>query len=898
MISWLRNLGLLLPLLMPGLAFADPAPFDLAGPRLEVKVTHAGKTLPISEVPNLSVGDRLSVRANLPPGQSAHYLLVVVFLRGSTNPPPENWFFSSETWNDKDGDGLKVAIPNEAQQVLIFLAPETGGDFRTLVNTIRGLPGAFVRASQDLNQAILDRSRLNVYLAAIRRIEQADPEDLRAASALLARSLSIRIDPDCLEKMPELQAPCLMQGQNTLVLDDGHSTSMIEALTSGAAVDLALQLSDTPRADYGYYSPYVSSIIDIARIMGALHSARYQYIPALATEQIDYLSLELNTPPSFHNPKSVIVIALPAVEPVLLPPLHPVNPKEVYCAERTKLVLPVDGAPLVFSTDYAHDMFLRLKGKNGKFVDLPVKADAEKGGYVANTAGLSPTSFGDILVGSLHGYWGFEAYNGPEFRLENAHPQHWRLVDDDDQQSLIVGRDDVAHIETENTACVDSILLQKPTGETSKADWKPTGPNQVSVTVPLKKAKPGHLKLLVKQYGSKEPDAIPIQAFAQAGHLNSFTLHAGDPTGVLKGSRLDEVKELDLGAVRFTPGTLSSSRGNDELCLVTSDLQGDGMLKAGQAVTAKVLLTDGRILNLETTVEAPRPRVALIAKSIQPPPPSASSSKIQLANQDELPQDAQLTFSIHAEVPSAFMGDEKIEVAAIQGAFLTTLSLAKGLILEDSQVGVATLDTAKAFGPSASGPIHFRVIENGVASDWQPLVTLVRLPSFSDLKCPAAHDEPCKLTGSNLFLLDSVSNDSHFDHPVQVPEGFPGYVLSVPHPAAGVLYVKLHDDPSVINPISFPSESLRVHPSAAPVNSMKSTPQNPGLPAIGTPSSSPAGAQQETAPAPAPSPSLPPSRTSGLRVQPARASHHIAAAAGPFGFRMVLSAVFGKGERT
>ena len=43
---------------------------------------------------------------------------MVVFLRGSTNPPPENWFFSSETWNDRDDDGLKIAIPNEAQQVL------------------------------------------------------------------------------------------------------------------------------------------------------------------------------------------------------------------------------------------------------------------------------------------------------------------------------------------------------------------------------------------------------------------------------------------------------------------------------------------------------------------------------------------------------------------------------------------------------------------------------------------------------------------------------------------------------------------------------------------------------------------------------------------------------------
>ena len=75
-------------------AWADPAPFDLTGPKLEVRVTRAGKTLPISEVPNLAAGDQVWIKADLPKGQAAHYLMVAAFLRGSTNPPPENWFFS------------------------------------------------------------------------------------------------------------------------------------------------------------------------------------------------------------------------------------------------------------------------------------------------------------------------------------------------------------------------------------------------------------------------------------------------------------------------------------------------------------------------------------------------------------------------------------------------------------------------------------------------------------------------------------------------------------------------------------------------------------------------------------------------------------------------------------
>jgi hypothetical protein len=831
MAFWLRVFRLALLLAVPGLALADPAPFDLAGPKLEVKVIHAGKTLPISEVPNLSVGDQVSIKADLPPGQSVHYLLVATFLRGATNPPPEDWFFSSETWSSKGSGGLKITVPKNAQQVLIFLAPETGGDFKTLVGAVRGRPGAFVRASQDLNQATLDRSRLKVYLAAIQTISQTDFDHLKTASPLLARSLSIKFDSDCLQKIPELQAPCLMQGRDALILNDGHSTSIVQALTSGPTSDLAFALSSTRQADFGYSSPYIASAMDIARIMESFRTAQYQYIPALATEQGDQLSLELNSIPSFQNPKSVLVVALPAVEAPLMPPLHPVEPKEVYCAERTELVLPAEGAPLVFSTGYAHDMVLRLKGKNGKFVDLPVKADAEKGGFVANTAGLSPTNFGDALDGSLHGFWGFEPYNGPEFKLENTRPQHWQLVEDD-QQSLIAGHDDLVHIETENAACVDSILLQKPTGETVKADWKSTGPNQVAVTLPLKKVKPGALKLLVKEYGSKDPDTVPLQAFAQASHLDSFTLYAGDSSGVLKGSHLEDVKELTLNGVRFKPEPLPSTENVDELSLITSDVKAANALKEGEAFTAKVVLNYGRILNLETTVASPRPKITLIGKSAQPLASSAANN-LQLGDQDELPQNEPLTFSIHAQAPAAFSGDEKVEVGTIHGAYLTTLTLTSGLILEDSQVAVATLDTGKAFAASAWGPLRFRVIENGVPGDWQPLATLVRLPVFGDIRCPDSSDQPCRLSGSRLFLVDSVSNDPQFTHPTQVPAGFPGYFLLVPRPSDGQLYVKLHDDPSVVNSITFPAEALQPPPIATPAASSMPAAQTPNSLATG-----------------------------------------------------------------
>jgi hypothetical protein len=171
--------------------------------------------------------------------------------------------------------------------------------------------------------------------------------------------------------------------------------------------------------------------------------------------------------------------------------------------------------------------------------------------------------------------------------------------------------------------------------------------------------------------------------------------------------------------------------------------------------------------------------------------------------------------------------------------------LTSGLTLEDSQVALATLDTAKAFASSASGPLRFRVIEKGVAGDWLPLAMLVRLPAVGNLKCPDAYDQPCKLTGSKLFLVNSVSSDPQFTHPVQVPEGFPGYVLPVPRPTTGQLYIKLHDDPSVVNSMAFPAEAVAV-PAAAPKPAVQAPPAASAQP---LPSST-ATAEKETTAAP------------------------------------------------
>ena len=142
----------------------------------------------------------------------------------------------------------------------------------------------------------------------------------------------------------------------------------------------------------------------------------------------------------------------------------------------------------------------------------------------------------------------------------------------------------------------------------------------------------------------------------------------------------------------------------------------------------------------------------------------------------------------------------KIEVSSDDESFSATLSRDNaGLVFADPLVAVAKLDPATAFGSSAFGALKFRVATASATSDWQPLAILVRLPVLTDLACPSDPDLACKLSGGNLFLVDSVASTAQFDHPVQVPDGFPGDALPVPPPDGGRLYVKLRDDPKVIN---------------------------------------------------------------------------------------------------
>ncbi|MHB8217152.1 MAG: hypothetical protein ACYDDS_13845 [Candidatus Sulfotelmatobacter sp.] len=782
----------------PSLLWADAAAFDLVGPKVEVRVQREGHTLPIAEVPSLQAGDRLWVHPDLPETQSVHYVMVVAFLRGATNPPPDSWFTRVDSWSKPVRDeGIFITVPEGAEEAIIFLAPETGGAFSSLRSAVRGKPGAFVRAAQDLDQASLDRQRLEKYLDSVRESSTSDPEQMKAHATLLARSLNMRLEQQCFDKPTAQQVPCLTQNTDQLVLDDAHSQSLVTTLTTGSPTDLLAQVSATPTARGGYYSAYVGAVVDVVRILGSAHTAQYQYIPALSLPKQDDLNLRLNSPPSFRNPKSVIVIALPLVSTAANPPLHPIDAAQAFCADTPSLVLPVDGAPLVFATELAHNFVLHVETKSGPGVDLPAVPDAGRGGFVIDTKAMQAVELEGEVSAILRGTWGFRAFEGPRFRLRSSTSGHW-IVASKDASALIVGREDTLHLQSADACCVSAVSLRDEKGKITEATWKIARPEELEVKVPLQTAVAGAVTVVIHKLGSRQPDEIPLHTYSEAGRLDAFNIHAGDTEGVLKGTRLDQVTALEAGGLHFIPQGLSRANQQDELKLLCQDAAAT-KFQEGDSIVAHVALKDGRSLDLKSEVETPRPRVIVLSKSVQPDP-AAAPSRLRLENQEELPQDARLNFFLKTQVPENFPHSEKIEIATADESFRVLLSEKDGnLTPQDSKTIFAVLDPMKLLGPSAFGPLKFRPIAaDGIDGDWQPLVTLVRIPVLEGVRCTRGDEKQCTLSGDKLFLIDAVSSDPGFANSVTVPDGFVEAELRIPSPKGTTLYLKLRDDPSTV----------------------------------------------------------------------------------------------------
>lgn len=116
------------------------------------------------------------------------------------------------------------------------------------------------------------------------------------------------------------------------------------------------------------------------------------------------------------------------------------------------------------------------------------------------------------------------------------------------------------------------------------------------------------------------------------------------------------------------------------------------------------------------------------------------------------------------------------------------------LRLQYSRIAIAELTPDTALSDSAFGPLRFRVVQDGVAGDWQPLGTLVRLPSLTAVSCSRA-PATCVLRGTGMFVIGSVSGGNGGASAVHVPDGFTGSSIEVPRPSTGSLTITLRDAP-------------------------------------------------------------------------------------------------------
>jgi hypothetical protein len=255
------------------------------------------------------------------------------------------------------------------------------------------------------------------------------------------------------------------------------------------------------------------------------------------------------------------------------------------------------------------------------------------------------------------------------------------------------------------------------------------------------------------------------------------------------------VNSFELNGIHFAPAKLSRAERKDVLYLAAPDANATTKLQTDEPLVARVALKDGRVLDLQTKVQPPRPRVTLVSKSIQAGPNAAG---IRLGDQDLLPQAGKITFFVKSELPEKFSRDGKIEVATEDESFRATLGISEGnLVMQDAETVMATFEPLKGFGASAFGPLRFRAVsEDGRRGDWIPLAKLVRLPSLKEVRCPDSPDKQCRLSGTSLFLAESVASDAQFTRYVPVPAGFADSSLDVPRPNGTLLYLKLRDDPT------------------------------------------------------------------------------------------------------
>jgi hypothetical protein len=335
----------------------------------------------------------------------------------------------------------------------------------------------------------------------------------------------------------------------------------------------------------------------------------------------------------------------------------------------------------------------------------------------------------------------------------------------------------------------------------------------------------GAMHVKVHQYGDPHPATVDLVAYNEPAKVEALHFHVGDDFATLNGSGLEQVRKLEIGGLAFLPAGQGST--TSELRMDLSAGAAKPTLSAGTSSTAHVTLQDGRSIPVPLKVEAARPSVSLISRVRMAGETKADSPfQIKVPSDNDLPVSDTLVFSLKSDQP--FQRDAAIEVANTDGSLHAKLSVGNeggeskpALVLQDPKTLVATLQPLKLFGASAFGPIRLRpVASDGTAGDWIPLVTLVRLPSITGVSCPkpAGQDTSapttdsagsCSLTGSDLYLIDSISAAETDPQPVKVPAGFVGTTVEVPAPTGAAYYLRLRDDPTTVDSLNLPAGPIQ-----------------------------------------------------------------------------------------
>lgn len=484
-------------------AKAETAQFDLAGPSLDVTVSRGGQTLPIAAVPTLAPGDRISVSPRLTTQTSAHYLIVLSFLRSAVSPPQDRWFTRLDSWRP-DAGTLIAEVPKGATRAVLFLVPAKRGDFATLRGAVQGQPGAFLRAGHNLALASLDRQRLNTYLDQLGQLAASGSNDVGKTASVLAANLRLKLDEACLARPRDEQIACLGEKGDELVLDDGHSSTLAEAI-AGPGADLAQQVTASSGRGLGSFNPYVGLIREIAGLFSSIHTPKFQYIPALTLANGAGLDLLLNRAPSFHSPRSVIMAALPIVEDTPVgAPIATLTKSAAICVQAVGPQLPVTLSPLFYATGYAHDMNLVARLKDGREIRIPLVPDIRHGGLAMRMPANGPSDLPIAFNATITGKWGFDAFSGPELEMQSAGAWRWRAD--------AAGSGGAVSFSGDAPACVSSVAVSVNGAQPEELKWHSTDSGAVAIDLPTGVDRNGGVaKFTIAGPGGILPETLKVQ---------------------------------------------------------------------------------------------------------------------------------------------------------------------------------------------------------------------------------------------------------------------------------------------------------------------------------------------------------------------------------------------------